>query len=79
MKIALDKFASVTATPNSTWTFAVFSDGEGNTTVAEITLGGESRRAADALAGLTALLASEDVSDESQVESLLGIPPFGFR
>ena len=73
MKIALDKFASVTATPNSTWTFAVFSDGEGNTTVAETTLGGESRRAADALAGLAALLASEDVSDESQVESLLGM------
>ena len=73
MKIALDKFASVTATPNSTWTFAVFSDGEGNTTVAETTLGGESRRAADALAGLAALLASEDVSDESQVETLLGM------
>lgn len=73
MKIALDEFASVTATPNSTWTFAVFSDGEGNTTVAEITLGGESRRAADALAGLAALLASEDVSDESQIESLLGM------
>lgn len=73
MKIALDKFASVTATPNSTWTFAVFSDGEGNTTVAETTLGNESRRAADALAGLAALLASEDVSDESQVETLLGM------
>lgn len=73
MKIALDKFASVTATPNSTWTFAVFSDGEGNTTVAETTLGGESWRAADALAGLADLLASEDVSDESQIESLLGM------
>ena len=73
MKIALDKFASVTVTPNSTWTFAVFSDGDGNSTVAEITLGGESRRAADAVSGLAALLADEDVSDESQVESLLGI------
>ena len=73
MKIALDKFASVTATPNTTWTFAVFSDGEGNSTVVEITLGGESRRAADALSGLAALLSSEDVPDESRVESLLGM------
>ena len=73
MKLALDRFASVTATPNSTWTFAAFSDGEGNSTVAEITLGGETRRAADAISGLAALLASEDVSDESQVESLLGM------
>ena len=73
MKIALDKFASVVATPNTTWTFAVFSDGEGNTTVVEITLGGESRRAADALSGLAALLSSEDASDESRVESLLGM------
>ena len=73
MNIALDKFASVAATPNTTWTFAVFSDGEGNTTVVEITLGGESRRAADALSGLAALLSSKDVSDESRVESLLGM------
>ena len=73
MKIALDKFASVAPTPNTTWTFAVFSDGEGNSTVVEITLGGESRRAADALSGLAALLSSEDASDESRVESLLGM------
>ena len=73
MNISLDKFASVAPTPNTTWTFAVFSDGEGNTTVVEITLGGESRRAADALAGLAALLSSEDASDESRVESLLGM------
>ena len=73
MNISLDKFASVVATPNTTWTFAVFSDGEGNTTVVEITLGGESRRAADALSGLAALLSSEDASDESRVESLLGM------
>ena len=73
MNISLDKFASVAPTPNTTWTFAVFSDGEGNTTVVEITLGGESRRAADALVGLAALLSSEDASDESRVESLLGM------
>ena len=73
MKIALDKFASVTVTPNSTWTFAALSDGEGNSTVVEITLGGESRRVADAMSGLAALLSDEDVSDESRIESLLGM------
>ena len=73
MKIALDKFASVTVTPNTTWTFAALSDGEGNSTVVEITLGGESRRVADAMSGLAALLLDEDVSDESRIESLLGM------
>ena len=73
MKLAIDEFASVAVTPNTTWTFAVFSDGEGNSTVAEITLGGESRRAADAGSGMVSALAGEDVSDESQVESLLGV------
>ena len=73
MKIALDKFASVAVTPNTTWTFAALSDGEGNSTVVEITLGGESRRVADAMSGLAALLSGEDVSDESRVESLLGM------
>ena len=73
MKISLDKFASVTVTPNTTWTFAALSDGEGNSTVVEITLGGESRRVADAMSGLAAMLSSEDVSDESRIESLLGM------
>ena len=73
MKIALDKFASVTVTPTTTWTFAALSDCEGNSTVVEITLGGESRRAADAMSGLAALLSDEDVSDESRIESLLGM------
>ena len=73
MNLALDEFASVAVTPNTTWTFAVLSDGEGNTTVAEITLGGESRRAADAMSGMVSALAGEDVSDESQIEPLLGV------
>ena len=73
MNLAIDKFASVTVTPNTTWTFAALSDGEGNSTVAEITLGGEPRRVADAVSGFVSALAGDDVSDESRIESLLGI------
>ena len=36
MKLGLDKFASATVTHNTTWVFAVLSDGEGNSTTVEI-------------------------------------------
>ena len=73
MRLVLHRFASVTVTPNTSWAFAILSDGEGNSTSVEITHGGDSRRTADALAGLTSALGSEDVADESRLESLLGL------
>ncbi len=59
--------------PNTSWVFAILSDGEGNSTSVEITHGGDSRRTADALAGLMSALGSEDVADESRLESFLGL------
>ena len=79
MKLNLDRFASVVATANSTWTFAVISDGEGNSTTVEITAGGGSRNVADALAGMVSELRSEDIQDESQAESLLGVSAADLR
>ena len=79
MKLNLDRFASVVATANSTWTFAVISDGEGNSTTVEITAGGGSRNVADALAGMVSELRSEDVQDESQAERLLGLTAADLR
>ena len=71
MKLQIEKFASVVVTPNTTWTFAVISDGEGNSTTVEITAGADSRAVAGTLADLVSELRSEDVTDESQVEAIL--------
>ena len=71
MKLILDTFASVTVTPNTTWVFAVLSDGEGNSTTVEI----GSRQVAEALSGMVSVLDDEDVTDESEVEALLGLTP----
>ncbi len=73
MKLNLDKFASAVVTPNTTWTFAVISDGEGTSTTVEITTGADSRAVADTLASMVAELRSQDVADESQVETLLNL------
>ena len=52
MKLNIEKFASVVVTPNTTWTFAVISDGEGNSTTVEITAGADSRAVADTLTSM---------------------------
>ena len=75
MKLILDTFASVTVTPNTTWVFAVLSDGEGNSTTVEI----GSRQVAEALSGMASVLDDEDVTDESEVEALLGLTPDDLR
>ena len=69
--MSIEKFASVVVTANSTWTFAVVSDGEGNSTTVEITAGTDSRAVAGTLADLVSELRGEDVGDESEVEGLL--------
>ena len=71
MNLTLDKFASVTVTANTTWVFAVLSDGEGNSTTVEV----GSRQVAEALKGMVSVLSDEEVSDESEVEALLGFSP----
>ena len=71
MKLRLDSFGSVSVTPNTTWVFAMLSDDENNSTTVEI----GSAAVADALTGLAALLGDRDMSDESEVEGLLGLTP----
>ena len=79
MKLHIEKFASVVVTANSTWTFAVVSDGEGNSTAVEITAGADSRAVAGTLADLVSELDSEDVADESQVEVILELSSHELR
>ena len=79
MKLSIEKFASVVVTPNSTWTFAVVSDGDGNSTTVEITSGADSRAVAGTLADLVSELRGEDVTDESEVEGLLELDSADLR
>ena len=79
MKLAIEKFASVVVTTDSTWTFAVISDGEGNSTTVEITAGDDSRHVAATLADLVSELDSEDVAEESQVEATLELSSDNLR
>lgn len=71
MKLTIEKFASVVVTTNSTWTFAVISDGEGNSTTVEITAGDNSRAVAGTLADLVSELQDEDIRGEAEAEGLL--------
>lgn len=75
MRVSLDKFASVAVTANTTWVFATLGDGEGNSTTVEI----GSRPVADAVGGLVSALEGEDVGDESEIESMLGLTPAELR
>ena len=75
MKLSLERFASVTVTPNTTWVFAVLSDGDGNSTTVEI----GSRQVAEAMKGMASVLDDEDLENESEVEALLGLTPGALR
>ena len=44
MRVHLERVAVVTATPHTTWTFAVLGDGEGTATTVEVTLSNDPRR-----------------------------------
>ena len=72
MRIHLERVAVVTATPHTTWTFAVLGDGEGTSTTAEVTLSNDPRQVIDALAGMVEALHGIDVADEAHVEGSLG-------
>ena len=75
MKLTLETFASVAVSANTTWVFAVLGDGEGNSTTVEI----GSRPVADAMGGLVSALEGDDVGDESEIESMLGLTPAELR
>ncbi len=75
MKIELQRFAAVRATPNTMWVFAALSDGEGNSTTVEI----GSREVADALEDMASALSGEHVADESRIEPTLGLSAADLR
>ena len=72
MRIHLERCAAVTATPHTTWVFAVLGDGEGTATTVEVT-SGRSQQVVDALAGMVETLGGAGVAGEGQVEELLGL------
>lgn len=72
MRIHLERCAAVTATPHTTWVFAVLGDGEGTATTIEVT-SGRSQQVVDALAGMVETLSGAGVAGEGQVEELLGL------
>ena len=73
MRLQLQQFATVTATPRSAWTFAHLSDGEGADTAVELTLGDRSARVANTLAELLATLGGADLAGEPEVAERLGL------
>ena len=79
MRVQLQQFATVTATPRTAWTFALLTDGEGTATTVELTLGDRSPRVADALAELLAALHGAELSGELQVVERLGLAPDRLR
>ena len=79
MRVQLQQFATVTATPRTAWTFALLSDGEGTDTAVELTLGDRSERVADTLAELLAELGGADLTGERDVAERLGLVPDRLR
>ena len=73
--LTFDRFAAVTVTRNTSWVFAVVSDGDGNSTTVEMTHGGDARAVTDAVVGMAELLRSEAVTDEADIEAALGLTP----
>ena len=74
MRVQLQQLAAVAATPRTTWTFALLSDGEGTATAVELTLGDRSEGVAAALAELLAALRDTDLTSELQVTERLDLP-----
>ena len=73
MRVQLQQFATVTATPRTTWVFALLSDGEGTDTTVELTLGDRSARVAETLAELLAALAGVGLAGEGDIAERLGL------
>ena len=79
MRVQLQQFAAVTATPRTAWTFALLSDAEGTATAVELTLGDRSQRVADTLAELLAALGGAELTGDRDVAQRLGLVPDRLR
>ncbi len=79
MRVQLQQFAAVTATPRTAWTFALLSDGEGTDTAVELTLGDRSERVADTLAKLLAALGGAELTGDWDVAQRMGLVPDRLR
>ena len=73
MRVDLQRCVTVTATPRTTWAFAVLGDGDGAATTVEVTLADRSELVLDALADMVAALRGADLSGEAEVEALLSL------
>ena len=73
MRIQLERFVAITATPQTTWIFAVFNEVEGGSTTVEITFRDRSDQVVDVLADMVEALASTELRDEGYVEESLGL------
>ncbi len=71
MRVHLERVVVVTATPHTTWTFAVLGDGEGTATTVEPTLSSDPCKVIDALAGMVEALRGVDVTGEARIDGLL--------
>ena len=79
MNLILETIASVTVTPRTTWLFATLSDGEGSSTTVELTYSGDPRGVSDAIVGMAGILRNVETTDDSEIESQLGLTPADLR
>lgn len=73
VRIARVRFAGVSVTEKTTWTFVEAYDGDGLRGAAEITCGAATAQAARLMAELAARLGQCDIADDGDIEGLLGL------
>ena len=73
VRIARVRFAAMSVTEKTTWTFVEAYDGDGLRGVAEITCGAATAQAARLTAELAGRLGQADIADDGDIEGLLGL------
>ena len=73
MKFDKVEFASVEVTDRTTWTHALFTDGDGLEALVEITSGDATRDVADQTARMVAELRRQEATSEAEIVALLGL------
>lgn len=73
VRITRARFAAVSVTDKTTWTFVEVYDVDGLRGVAEITCGGATAQAARLTAELVGRLGQADIADDGDVDGLLGL------
>lgn len=73
VRIARLRFAAVSVTEKTTWTFVEAYDGDGLCGIAEITCGAATAQAARLTAELAGRLGEYDIADDVDIEELLGL------